>query len=68
MVKVKPTKGLLYEGFQYGAGDVAVVSEGEALHLYGMGDAEPHSRNLSQEYRGLPTKVKNYKNVHGKPI
>ena len=48
MVKVNFSKGLLYEGFRYGAGDIAVVSEGEALHLYGMGDAEPHSHSSKQ--------------------
>ena len=67
MVRVKFTKELLYEGFQYGAGDITVVSEGEALHLYGMGDAEPHSSNLVQENFGLP-KVNSFKDVHGKNI
>ena len=67
MVKVKFTKGLLYEGSQYAAGDIAIISEGEALHLYGMGDAEPHSSNLVQENFGLP-KVNNFKNVNGKPV
>ena len=67
MVKVKFTKGLLYEGFQYAAGDIATISEGEALHLYGMGDAEPHSSNLVQENFGLP-KVNNFKNIPGKQI
>ena len=58
MVKVKFTKGLLYEGFQYGAGDIAVVSEGEVPHLYGVGDAEPQSNNLAQENFGLPKVIK----------
>ena len=67
MVKVQFTKGLLYEGFQYAVGDTATISEGEALHLYGMGDAEPHSSSLVQENFGLP-KVNNFQNVHGKHI
>ena len=67
MVKVKFTKELLYEGFQYAAGDITTISEGEVLHLYGMGDAEPHSSNLVQENFGLP-KVNNFKNIHGKQI
>ena len=67
MVKVKLTKRLLYEGFQYGEGDIVVVSEGNALHLYGMGDAEPHSSNVVHENFGLP-KVNNFKNVQGKQI
>ena len=54
MVKVKFTKELLYEGCQYAAGDIVTISEGEALHLYGLGDAEPHSDNLVQENFGLP--------------
>ena len=67
MVKVKFTKRLLYEGFQYAAGDIATIREGEALHHYGMGDAEPHFSNLVQKNFGLP-KVNNFKNTHGKQI
>ena len=67
MVRVKFTKGLLYEGFQYAAGDSVTISEGEALHLYGMGDAEPHSANLIQENFGLP-KEKKFSNFHGEKI
>ena len=67
MVKVKFTKELLYESFQYAAGDIATISEGQALNLYGMGDAEPHSSNLVQENFGLP-KVNNFKNIPGKQI
>ena len=66
-MKVKFTKGVRYEGFQYAAGDIATISEGEALHLYGMGDAEPHSSNLVQENFGLP-KVNSFENAHGKQI
>ena len=67
MVKVKLTKKLLYEGFQYGEGDIVVVSEGNALHLYGMGDAEPHTGNLNREGFGLP-KENDFSNVHEKQI
>ena len=67
MVKVRFTKGLLYEGFQYGEGDIVAVSEGNALHLYGMGDAEPHSSNLDHEGSGLP-KESDFVNVCRKQI
>ena len=67
MVKVKFTKGLLFEGFQYAAGDIATISEGEALHLYGMGDPEPHTGNLNREGFGLP-KENDFSNVHEKQI
>ena len=67
MVKVKFTKELLYEGCQYAAGDIATISEGQALNLYGMGDAEPHSGNFVQENFGLP-KVNSFENAHGKQI
>ena len=49
MVKVKFTKSTLVKGIRYGAGDVDIVSEGDALHLYGLGDALPHSDNVSQK-------------------
>ena len=67
MVKVKFTKGACVKGVQYGAGDINVISEGDALHLYGMGDAEPHFGNLVQENFGLP-KESNFSNVHGNQI
>ena len=54
MVRVKFTKDIFVNGVRYGAGDIDVVSEGDALHLYGMGDAEPDSCNLVQESFGLP--------------
>ena len=67
MVKVKFTKSTFVKGVQYGARDIDVISEGDALHLYGMGDAEPHSDNLVQQNFGLPKEV-NFSNVHGKQI
>ena len=54
MVKVKFTKGAFIKGVQYGVGDIDVISEGNAPHLYGMGDAEPHSVNLDREGFVLP--------------
>ena len=67
MVKVKFTKGTFVKGVQYGAGDIDVISEGDALHLYGMGDAEPHTSNLNREGFGLP-KENDFSNIHGKQI
>ena len=67
MVKVKFTKGAFVKGVQYVAGDIDVVSEGDALHLYGMGDAAPHSGNLVRGNFCLP-KENNFANVHGKQI
>ena len=67
MVKVKFAKRLLYDGFQYGAGDIAIVSEGDALHLYGIGDAEPNSDNLVKKNFELPIENK-FANVHGKQV
>ena len=66
-MKVKFTKGAFVKGVQYGVGDIDVISEGDAPHLYGMGDAEPHSSNLIQKNFGLP-KENNFSNVHGKKI
>ena len=67
MVKVKFTKGAFVKGVQYVIGDIYVISERDALHLYGMGDAEPHSGNLAREKFGL-LKENNFSNVHGKKI
>ena len=67
MVRVKFTKGAFVKGVQYVVGDVDVISEGDALHLYGMGDVELHSGNLAREKFGL-LKENNFSNVHGKKI
>ena len=66
-VKMKFTKGAFVKGVRYLVGDIDVISEGDALHLYGMGDAEPHSDNFTREKFGLP-KENNFANVHGKNI
>ena len=67
MVRIKFTKGAFINGVRYGARDIDILSEGDALYLYGMGDAEPHSVSLVQENFGLP-KENNFTNVHGKQI
>ena len=67
MVKVKFTKCTLVEGIRYGAGGIDVVSEGDALYLYGLGDAVPHSDNVVRKKFGL-SKMNNFLNVHGKKI
>ena len=41
-------------GAQYGAGDIDVISEGDALHLCRIGDAESHSAHFIQKNFGLP--------------
>lgn len=67
MVKVKFTKSTLFNEVQYKIGDIDLISEGDALHLYGIGDAEPYSINLGQEAFGLP-RGNLFANVHGKRI
>ena len=39
MVKVKFTKATLFNEVQYKIGDIDLISEGDALHLHGIGDA-----------------------------
>ena len=67
MIKVKFTKGAFIKGVQYNAGEIGLISEGTALHLYGIGDAEPYSSNIVKDDFGLP-KENNFINVHGKNI
>ena len=67
MVKVKFIKGAFIKGIQYYAGEIGLISEGDALHLYGIGNAEPYSSNIAMDNFGLP-KENNYLNVHGKNI
>ena len=65
IVEAKFKKTLLYEGFQYGEGDIVFVSEQDTLHLYGVGDAELHSSNLNQN--GVVLLGENdFVSVHGK--
>ena len=45
----KPTKTLYYEDFQYGSGDIAVISERDMLHLYEAVDSVSRPENLAWE-------------------
>lgn len=45
----KPTKRLCYEDFQYGSGDIAVISERDLLHLYEAVDSVSRPENLARE-------------------
>ena len=45
----KPTKKLCYEDFQYGSGDIAVISERDSLHLYEVVDSLSRSENLARK-------------------
>ena len=67
MVKVKFTKATLFYEVQYKIGDIDLISEGHALHLYGIGDTEPYPSNLGQEAFGLP-RGNLFGNVHGNRI
>ena len=67
MVKVKFTKATLINEVEYKIGDICLISEGDVLHLYGIGDAEPYPSNLGQEAFGLP-RENLFANVHGKRI
>ena len=61
----KPSKKLCYEGFQYGAGDIAVVSERDSLHLYEVVDSWSRSENLARKNIHF-SKENIFANVHGK--
>ena len=63
----KPTKGLCYEDFQYGSGDIAVISERDSLHLYEAVDSVSRSENLAREIFSFQ-KENIFANVHGKKI
>ena len=45
----KSTKRLCYEDFQYGSGDIAVISERDSLHLYEAVDSLSRPENLARE-------------------
>ena len=45
----KPTKRLCYADFQYGSGDIAVISERDSLHLYEAVDSVSRSENLTRQ-------------------
>lgn len=63
----KPTKKLCYEDFQYGSGDIAVISERDSLHLYEVVDSLSRSENLGREIFSFQ-KENIFVNVHGKNI
>ena len=67
MEGAKPTKKLCYEDFQYGSGDIAVISERDSLHLYEVVDSLSHSENLARKKIQFP-KENIFSNVHGKII
>ena len=63
----KPTKRLCYEDFQYGSGDIAVISERDSLHLYEVVDSLSRSENLAREIFSFQ-KENIFANIHGKKI
>ena len=63
----KPTKKLCYEDFQYGSGDIAVISERDSLHLYEVVDSVPRPENLARKIFSFQ-KENIFANVHGKKI
>ena len=67
MMKPKPTKRLCYEGFQYGSGDITVVSGRDSLHLYEAVDSVSRPENLAWEIFSFQ-KENIFANVHGKKI
>ena len=67
MMKPKSTKRLCYEDFQYGSGDIAVISERDSLHLYEAVDSWSRPENLAREIFSFQKK-NIFANVHGKKI
>ena len=63
----KPTKKLYYEDFQYGSGDIAVISERDSQHLYEAVDSVSRPKNLAREIFSFQ-KENIFANVHGKKI
>ena len=61
----KPTKRLCYEDFQYGSGDIAVISERDSLHLYEVVDSVSRPENLAREIFSFQ-KENIFSNVHDK--
>ena len=66
-MKPKPTKRLCYEDFQYGSGDLVVISESDSLHLYEAVDSVSRPENLAREIFSFQ-KENIFTNVHGKKI
>ncbi len=58
---------LCYEDFQYGSGDIAVISERDSLHLYEVVDSLSRSENLARKIFSFQ-KENIFANVHGKKI
>ena len=63
----KPTKRLCYEDFQYGSGDIAVMSERDSLHLYEAVDSVLSPEKLTRKIFSFQ-KENIFANVHGKEI
>jgi len=63
----KPTKRLCYADFQYGSGDIAVISERDSLHLYEAVDSLSRPENLAREIFSFQ-KENIFANVHEKKI
>jgi hypothetical protein len=63
----KLTQKLCYESFQYGSGDIAVISTKDELHLYEVIDSDPFPDNLKRKNLSSQ-KNNNFVNVHGKQI
>ena len=61
----KFTDSLCYEGFQYGSGDISVISERDVLHLYEVVDPVTRSGNLVRGNFSFQ-KENTFVNVHGK--
>ena len=61
----KPTKRLCYEDFQYGSGDIAVISERDSLHLYEVVDSVSRPENLARKIFSFQ-KENIFVNVHEK--
>ena len=65
MKGAKPAKKLCYEDFQYGSGDIAVISERDSLHLYEAVDSLSRPENLAREIFSFQ-KENIFSNVHDK--
>lgn len=63
----KTTKRLCYADFQYGSGDIAVISERDSLHLYEAVDSLSRPENPAREIFSFQ-KDNIFSNVHGKKI
>ena len=61
----KHTKRLSYEDFQYGSGDIEVISERGSLHLYEAVDPLSRPENLAREIFSFQ-KENIFSNVHDK--